>query len=569
MLGLLIIGYAAGVIAGVSPCVLPILPVVFVGWATPVPGENTVSTRRRRSLWVVAGVVISFSVATAAGSALLSIFGLPQTLLHNVGVALLILFGVGLLVPKIAHLLERPFQRVQVAPRNGTRSGFWLGIALGLVFVPCAGPILAAVSVLDARHRVSFSSLLLSFVFALGAATPLVAIALSGERLLTRNTSLSARIRRWRPAAGVVLIALALAVSFNWVASFQRALPSYTQSLQNFFEGNGFTSNALRQLQGEHTTGSLVTCENLAAEGRMAALNMCGTAPHSTGITGWLNTPGDHPVSQGSLRGHVVLVDFWTYSCINCQRTLPHVEAWYRMYHRYGLDIIGVEAPEFAFEHSPANIAAAAKALGVNYPIAIDDNLATWNAYENEYWPAEYLIDAKGVVRHVAYGEGNYAADERDIRTLLVAAHPGLHLPPASNVPDQTPTELTSPETYLGTERSQYLETGSMANGRTQQFNLITPSRFGYTLGGTWTPTTQYITAGTNARLALSFEARHVYLVLGGSGSVQVSVNGEVRDIKVSGYPTLYTLASFAHDTAGILHLAFSPGVQAYDFTFG
>jgi hypothetical protein len=239
------------------------------------------------------------------------------------------------------------------------------------------------------------------------------------------------------------------------------------------------------------------------------------------------------------------------------------------MYHRYGLDIIGVEAPEFAFEHSPANIAAAAKALGVNYPIAIDDNLATWNAYENEYWPAEYLIDAKGVVRHVAYGEGNYAADERDIRTLLVAAHPGLHLPPASNVPDQTPTELTSPETYLGTERSQYLETGSMANGRTQQFNLITPSRFGYTLGGTWTPTTQYITAGTNARLALSFEARHVYLVLGGSGSVQVSVNGEVRDIKVSGYPTLYTLASFAHDTAGILHLAFSPGVQAYDFTFG
>jgi len=155
----------------------------------------------------------------------------------------------------------------------------------------------------------------------------------------------------------------------------------------------------------------------------------CGLAPNFTDVTTWLNTSQDKALTMKGLRGKVVIVDFWTYSCINCQRSLPHVEAWYKRYAPYGLEIVGVHTPEFAFEHVVSNVKAQAQALGVKYPIAVDNDYGTWNAYDNEYWPAEYLIDAQGVVRHVDFGEGNYALTESLIRKLLVAAHPGLKLP--------------------------------------------------------------------------------------------------------------------------------------------
>ena len=176
----------------------------------------------------------------------------------------------------------------------------------------------------------------------------------------------------------------------------------------------------------------------------------CGQAPAFTGITAWLNTPGDKPITLKSLRGKVVLVDFWTYSCINCQRSLPHVEAWYSRYHADGLDVIGVHSPEFAFEHVVSNVVSAAHQLGVHYPIAVDNNLATFNAYKNNYWPADYLIDASGQVRNIEDGEGNYGATEANIRTLLVAADPKVQLPPPTNVPDKTPVNQLTPESYLG-----------------------------------------------------------------------------------------------------------------------
>ena len=573
MIGLLFIGFFAGVIAGVSPCILPILPVVLVGWTAPVAeGANPLRARRRRAVAVVAGLVLSFGILTALGSVILSSLGLPQDLLRNVGIVLLVVFGVGLMVPRFETLIERPFRRLTRSAPTGAKSGFVLGLGLGLVFVPCAGPVLAAISVLGARHHASLYSVILSFFFAAGAATPLLAIALAGDRLIERNRSLAQRTRRLRPFAGALLILMALAITFNAASALQRWLPTYTQSLQHIVERNSFTLAELRHLNGDGANdGSLVACENVAAEGYEAGLNRCGVAPSFTGITAWLNTPGDRPLSLTALRGHVVIVDFWTYSCINCQRTLPHVEAWYQRYHADGLDIVGVEAPEFAFEHEVSNIRAAAKSLGVDYPIAVDDNLDTWTAYSNEYWPAEYLIDSAGVVRHVDYGEGNYSQTESLIRQLLVAAHPGLRLPPPTNVPDLTPTEATSPETYLGTERSQYLAGQSMTNGRAALFRFpASIPQYEYALAGTWTPSAQAITAGSGAQLTLSFQAEHVYLVLGGSGSVTVAVNGHRTGVvEVHGFPTLYTLVNQATDKAGTLSLSFSPGVKAYDFTFG
>jgi cytochrome c biogenesis protein CcdA/thiol-disulfide isomerase/thioredoxin len=369
---------------------LPILPVIFVGWTAPVVDEeHPLRARRRRAVAVVLGLVVSFGVITALGSVILSSLGLPQNFLRDLGIALLVLFGVGLLIPNVEHLLERPFARLTRAAPTGNKSGFVFGLGLGLVFVPCAGPVLSAVSTLGARHHASLFSVLLSFFFAVGAAIPLFAIALAGDRVIERNRNLSRTARRYRPVAGALLIVMALAIGFNAVSALQRWLPTYTQSLQHLIERNSYVTHQLHSLEYANSgNGSLSACVSAASQTTVNGLQSCGIAPEFTGITNWLNTPGDRPLTLAGLRGHVVLVDFWTYSCINCQRTLPHVEAWYAKYHRYGFDVIGVEAPEFAFEHLLSNIAGAAGSLGVRYPIAVDDNLGTWTAYQNNYtWP--------------------------------------------------------------------------------------------------------------------------------------------------------------------------------------
>jgi cytochrome c biogenesis protein CcdA/thiol-disulfide isomerase/thioredoxin len=572
VIGLLLIAIGAGVVAGVSPCILPILPVVFVGWAAPVAEvEHPLRARRRRAVAVVTGLVVSFGTLTAIGSVLLSSLGLPQSFLRDLGVVLLVLFGIGLLVPRVERLLERPFARLTRATPYGGRSGFVFGLGLGLVFVPCAGPVLSAVSTLGARHHASLFSVALGFCFAVGAAIPLLAIALAGDRLIERNRQLSQRVRRWRPAAGAVLIVMALVVGLNGVGALQRWLPSYTQSLQRVIERNAYVTHQLHQLEYPHAgDGSLSTCVGAASLGEVPGLQSCGVAPTLTGINAWLNTPGDRPLTLASLRGHVVLVDFWTYSCINCQRTLPHVEAWYARYHRAGFDVIGVESPEFAFEHVVANIRAAAASLGVRYPIAVDDHLDTWAAYQNNYWPAEYLIGPDGVIRHVSYGEGAYTQTESSIRQLLEQAHPGTPLPARTDVADLTPTELTSPETYLGTARSQYMQ-GSLAPAGTATYSMPPSVAVGrYALGGTWRSASDYIAAVHQAQLTLGFRARHVYLVMSGTGYVDDYLNGTLlRRVPVRGYPTLYTLVNQSRDLNGHLTLHFSPGVAAYDFTFG
>jgi thiol-disulfide isomerase/thioredoxin len=299
-------------------------------------------------------------------------------------------------------------------------------------------------------------------------------------------------------------------------------------------------------------------------------LENCGKAPEFANVTAWLQTPNEKPLSLVGLRGHVVLVDFWTYTCINCQRTLPHVEAWYQRYHPAGLEVIGVHTPEFSFEHDVGNVQQAAGALGVKYPIAVDNAYGTWDAYSNEYWPAEYLIDATGHVRHVSFGEGNYQVTERQIRELLIDARPGISLPTSSNLPDTQPVTQTNPETYLGTTRLQYLDpsqTPSLTPTIYQMPRTISVPNFG--LGGTWSFTNEAALAGSHASLNLPFTASDVYLVMGGEGTVRVSGPMGTSTIHVHGIPTLYTLARAPQPMSGVLSLTFTPGIKAYDFTFG
>ncbi len=572
MPSLLAVAFIAGLIAGVSPCILPILPIVLVGWSADdaEPGEAS-RQRRRQGIALVVGLVISFSILTAVGAEVLSAMHLPDAFLHDLGIALLLLFGISLLVPRLERLLERPFARFARPGTRGTKSSFLCGLGLGFVFVPCAGPVLATISVLGAHHRASLESLALSVCFGVGVALPLLLVALAGDRLIERNRWLAAKARHLRPIAGIVLIAMSVAVMLDLTAPLQRALPSYTNSLQTWVEGGQHTTKALRALAGDNNSTALAQCEIAAANGTSSGLRSCGAAPEFTGITGWFNTKGSRPLTMVGQWGHVVLIDFWTYSCINCQRSLPHVEQWSDRYRSDGFQVIGVEAPEFAFEHVVSNVKAAASRLGVRYPVAVDANLATWQAYGNQYWPGEYLIDATGVIRHVDYGEGNYPHTESLIRKLLRQAHPGQALPSPLNVADTTPTGSLSPETYLGADRSVFLDNGSVTSGTTSHFDLPSSTQNGYyDLGGTWRASGESITAGADAQIALNFTAQKVFLVLSGHGTVTEWLNGRrLGKVAVQGVPNLYQLLALPSQTEGVLRLALTKGLSAYDFTFG
>lgn len=567
MIELLFIGLLAGLIAGVSPCILPVLPVIFVGWtAAPREGVDPRRARRRRALAVVGGLVLSFSLLALVGSVILSAFGLPKNFLMWAGVVVTGLVGLGLIFSSLGHLLERPFRKLAVAPPSQVSSGFVLGLALGAVFVPCGGPVLSAITFIGAHHSVSIESVFLTIFFAVGAATPLLIVALAGDAVVERSQSIARISRKLRPVGGLMLIGVSLLIAFNATAGIQTWIPGYTNSLQKSVEGNRFATNALHSLSHQQSSdGQIGNCVDANP-----TLQRCGHAPEFAGISTWLNTPHDRALRLSSLRGHVVLIDFWTYSCINCLRSLPHVEAWYSRYHRDGFEVIGVHSPEFDFEHVVTNIRSAAHSLGVKYPVAVDNQLATWGAYGNQYWPAEYLIDANGVIRHVAFGEGNYPASEELIRQLLQAAHPGVILPTATNVADRTPTSALSSETYLGTSRAQYYDNSNLIGQQYFSYSMPSPVPAGtYGLGGQWYVGADSITAGSSAKLDITYLARHVYLVLAGHGQLTVTLKGVTRTISVSGFPRLYTLASTKGLHSGQLHLSFTSGVKAFDFTFG
>jgi cytochrome c biogenesis protein CcdA/thiol-disulfide isomerase/thioredoxin len=580
---LYLIGFVAGIVAGISPCILPVLPIILVaGVAKPVAGTPTTAATttaattvapstpdRYRAYAVIAGLILSFSVFTLAGIALLRALGLPLDFLRDAGLVVLGLVAVGLIFPPLGHLLERPFARFGRHQPTGSSGAFVLGLGLGVLFTPCAGPILTAVTTIGSTSRVGFADVVLTFVFACGAAVPLLAFALAGQRVAERVAAFRSHSQRVRQIGGAVLAVMTLVLAFNWADGLQTAVPGYTSALQRAIEGSSYAKKNLDTLKGISSTGKLANCT------AGTALVRCGQAPAFTGITAWLNTPGDKPITLTSLRGKVVLVDFWTYSCINCQRSLPHVEAWYRRYHADGLEVVGVQSPEFAFEHVVSNVVSAAHQLGVHYPIAIDNNLATFNAYKNEYWPADYLIDATGQVRNLEDGEGNYGATESDIRTLLVAADPKVHLPPPTDVPDRTPVNELTQESYLGYKylvenQYEYVANSSFTPGGTAAYNFPTTLPVNdLALSGTWTSESEDLVAVKAAQIELSFQADDVYLVLGGTGTLQVSVNGRhTKTVTVSGIPRLYTLVQGTYQSS-TLTLDASPGIEAYDFTFG
>jgi cytochrome c biogenesis protein CcdA/thiol-disulfide isomerase/thioredoxin len=546
---LLLVGVAfvAGVVTAISPCVLPVLPIVLAGGATG---------GRRRPYAIVAGLVASFTAFTLAATALLSALGLPDDLLRNIAIGVVLLVGVSLLVPPVGRLVERPFQALGRHQPGDAGGGFLLGASLGLLFTPCAGPVIAAVAVLAATSRFSVESVLVTLSYALGAGVVLLLFALAAQSGMNLP-GLRRRAPQLRPALGALIAGAAVLMIFGLDLKLATYVPGYTRSLQRVERAAAAQREIDRLVAGRR---------HVLPE---SELRDFGQAPEFQEIDRWFNSK---PLTLASLRGKVVLIDFWTYSCINCLRTLPYVKRWAATYRRAGLVVVGVHTPEFAFEHVPANVERAVRSLGVDYPVALDNGYETWSAWGNQYWPAKYLVDRQGHVRYAHFGEGEYQRSEDVIRRLL--AEKALPKPVSASIRDQTPTERLTPETYLGSARIDRFVGSRLIPGREADYSIpkvVPQSSFGY--GGRWTVEKERIVAGRNARLRLSFHARKVFLVLGANdrtGTVQVTVDGRsLQTVQVT-EDRLYTLAELPGEAANhTLDLSFSPGTEAYAFTFG
>lgn len=588
---LIIIGLLGGLITGISPCILPVLPVIFLtGGAQSArydaagttaaqgaaeggdarPASRTVTARRSRPYLVIAGLITSFTLVTLVGSLVLGLLNLPQDVIRWVGIVVLVLIGVGLMVPRFEQLLEKPFQWIPRREVANGGSGFGVGLALGAVFVPCAGPVLAAIIVAGATGRIGIDTVLLTASFAIGVAVPLLVFALAGRGVVERIRAFRTRERGLRIAAGVAMLALAVGLVFNVPQQLQHLLPDYTAQLQRDLTDNDQAAQALG-------LGGLVTDENRDLDNCTNGadeLQSCGTAPAIRGIDTWLNTPGGAPIDLAAEKGKVVLIDFWAYSCINCQRSIPHVVAWDKAYRDAGLEVVGIHSPEYAFEKDASNVAAGAKDFGITYPVGLDNDLATWTAYRNRYWPAHYLIDAQGTVRHIAFGEGNYSATEKMIRELLDEANPGVALPSPTETADDTPDAgSTTRETFLGSSKDVNFAgpDAYRAGAGTFAYPDDQPADT-FALEGDWTVQTQFATpTGPQAGgIRLDYHAAEVRMVLAGEGSVRVHrSDGSEQTIAVSGTPRSYEVAKNQGVSAGTLTVTVDPGVEVYSFTFG
>jgi cytochrome c biogenesis protein CcdA/thiol-disulfide isomerase/thioredoxin len=581
---LILFGFIAGAATALSPCVLPVLPIALSAGATG---------GRRRPLGIVIGLAVSFTFATVAAVYAISTLGLPDDFLRKLAIVILLAFGITLMIPPLAARLEAWISQFasRAGVAKGKGDGFWSGTAvgasLGLVYAPCAGPILAGVITVSASQSFSSGRLAVAFAYGIGSAVILYFLMLGGRKVVA---PLARRGAALQIAMGAVMVVVALAMLGNYDIRFQNRiaadLPSFLVNPTESLEDTASAQSALADIRGSSAHGigarAASAAPQTASEAQDSGLPVLGRAPEFVDNQQWFNTPGDKPLTLAGLRGRVVLVDFWTYSCINCIRTLPYLKAWDAKYRKDGLTIVGVHTPEFPFEKEASNVEAAIEENGIHYPVAQDNDQATWNAYGNQYWPAEYFIDAEGNVRYVHFGEGEYGEKEGVIRELLAEA--GMKVPSReTSVKAVAPSNtVTTPETYLGAARAERFTNAELSPG-THEFTApaaLPANEFAY--HGKWRIALDSATAAGGS-LDLNFGARRVYLVLGSPGhprQVKVKLDGKPISAADAGADVhggvvtvdsqrLYNLVNLPAVEGHVLELEPESGVMGYAFTFG
>jgi cytochrome c biogenesis protein CcdA/thiol-disulfide isomerase/thioredoxin len=594
---LILLAYLGGVLTILSPCILPVLPFVFARADQPFA---------RSTLPLLAGMAATFAgVATLA-----AVGGGWAAQANQVGRAcalvLLAVFAVTLLWPRLAERVMGPLvsagNRLATLARTdgkppGVGSSFLLGVATGLLWAPCAGPILGLLLAGAALHGANAGTTLLLAAYAAGAATSLAIAVLIGGRVFTamkRSLGAGEWVRR---GIGVAMLAGVAAIATGLDTGLLARISSVaTGGLEQRLVDR--LSRPHAALADAHASLPMIAEAQAAALPTASALPVEGRIPPLSGAVQWLNSP---PLTAQELRGKVVLLDIWTYSCINCLRTLPYVKAWADKYKSDGLVVIGVHDPEFAFERDPGNVKQAIARLGITYPVAIDNNYAIWDALTNEYWPAHYLVDAQGRIRYHHFGEGSYDETEQAIRELLAeAGHPqalqvALGMPrqdmPAQGVQAAADDrDLDSPETYIGYERAaNFSSPGGAMENASADYRL--PASLGlndWGLAGDWRVKSQYASLQRQAgSIAFRFHARDLHLVLGPGADgkpvhfvirIDGAPPGDAHGSDVapdgSGVVTDERLYQLVRQRGSVTDRTFEiefldPGVQAYSFTFG
>lgn len=514
-----------------SPCILPVLPFVLAGG---------LDGNKRKPVGIITGFVLCFTVFALLSRTLFAALGIEQDTVQVVSFALLVLLGLVMVVPALEHRFAGLTQGLANKAQNiaghgqdgGFFSGLMIGSLIGVVWTPCAGPLLAAALVQIAQSGSHAAAAVLLAAFSAGAAIPMLVIALAGRAVLRGAGRYGAQLKWARRVIGVLIIAVALPGVFGvnlgaWIVAQDEAAQVAERKAV-------FTPPSLKD-----------------------GLAQPYAAPEIVAPGPWINS---EPLKLADLKGKVVLLDFWTYSCINCIRTLPYVKTWYETYKDHGFVVIGVHTPEFAFEREPENVEAAVKRFGIHYPVVMDNPYKTWLAYNNKYWPAHYLIDREGNVVYTHFGEGKYDVTEGNIRYLL-----GMR----GDTQAVKPVKVTSPdqthETYLGQGRAQ-----RMAPVGTTPEDLALHE---WAAKGDWRASKEYLVSGkAGDTLSLHYRARKVFLVMetadGSDATVTVANGTDIHEITVNA-SRLYDLIELDEKTEGVLTLTINaPGVRLYAFTF-
>jgi cytochrome c biogenesis protein CcdA/thiol-disulfide isomerase/thioredoxin len=573
---LILLAYFGGILTIVSPCILPVLPFVFARADRPFV---------RSTLPMLAGMAATFAlVATLAAvgggwAVRANAFGRWAALL------LLALFGIALVFPSVSDRLTRPLVALgsRLTEQQGQQGSVWssavLGVATGLLWAPCAGPILGIIFTAAALQGASFSTTLLLLAYALGAATSLALALLIGGMLFARMKKSLGASERVRQVLGVLVLLGVAAIALGLdTRVLSRISSAQTASIE---------SSLARKLGASQAMDETATRTNAAGELVLPAI---GTLPPLAGLGPWFNSP---PLTNEQLKGKVVLIDFWTYSCINCLRTLPYLKAWDAKYRKNGLVIIGIHAPEYAFERDPANVEKAIADLGVRYPVALDNRYILWSALHNQYWPAHYFVDAQGRIRYFHHGEGAYAMSERVIRQLLAEAGHA----PAGGMADASASgaeaaaafrELRSPETYIGYSRAdRFTSPGGLLHDEPKTYEEAPLALNQWSLGGSWIDRRQSARSlAPSARISFRFHARDLHLVLGSATGkpvrFRVSLDGQApgEDAGIdakgdgSGVVTEQRLYQLVRQQGPVRDRTFTitfldPDAEAFSFTFG
>jgi len=581
MILLIIFAFLAGIVTILSPCILPILPIILSS------SIGTTQIGKARPIGVITGFVLSFTFFTLFLSTIVSVIGIPADSLRVFSVIVIGLFGASMLIPKFQIWLEILFSKLsQFLPQSQNKTGFGggilIGLSLGLLWTPCVGPILASVISLAITGSVNLDAVFITLAYAIGTAIPMFFIMIAGQTALRKAPWLLTNASHIQKAFGVLMILTALAIFFNLDRKFQtfilNVFPNYGTGLTKF-EDISLINNALQNLSAPE-----VKKEDMGKPTFEMDKSQGTPAPELIPGGQWFNS---EPLKLADLKGKVVVIDFWTYSCINCQRTFPYLKSWWEKYKDKGLIIIGVHSPEFEFEKNPKNVQKALEDFGLTYPVVQDNDFSTWRAYKNRFWPAKYLIDKDGNIRYTHFGEGAYDESEKVIQELLAETGSDVTGTDINNPEYQNYAK--TPELYLGYWRMEHLSSPEFVvrDAPALYTSSTNPTANTFGFSGEWEIMRQYSGTKKGSLLFLNFDAKEVFLVMrprveGTTSQVKVYLdNKPISETEAAGVDvkdgiitvtedTLYKLINLPVPGNHILKLEFlDDNTEVYAFTFG